>query len=101
MPHNRITHYKDSDIHFEGEAVDDSYFLHLNVENYSHNIQKKIDALFREFAEASVEVGWPKYFFCYIANRKYAEFMGGEFIGEHPYCGKNLGVYVWDPQHLL
>lgn len=96
MEQVRLLHYKCDDFKVEGEVFKGKYFLHINVNNYSHNVQKKIELLFEEMKTAALSVGFPDKFYAILPNEKYAEYMGGTKIGELNNKGEKLGVFKWD-----
>lgn len=96
MEQLRIKHYEDEDFRVEGVLFEGKYFLHITVERYSHNVQKRIDKLFEEMKTAAVSTGFVDEFYTATPNPRYARYLGGEHLDTVEVDGETMEVFRWE-----
>lgn len=90
--YNVVEHYNDGNLVVKGQEFEGKYFLHVSVEKYTHNVQKKIERIFIQMIAAAQETGFPDVFYGIPEHPEFARYMGWESCG---FAENGKEVFKW------
>lgn len=88
---SRITIYEDEDFRVQGEVMEDLFYMHVDVSNYSKSVRKKMNSVWSDIQEEVWMNGW-EHIFSYNTNIKFAKMFGWKEVAKVDGAGE---VYAW------